>query len=156
MMNVMTQAAMMAGQAIETEEERVERLEEVEAESGVDATTLYDVERNIRGLGRHRIDQLSPETRQNVQNIAQQAAPMVGVPADQMEDLACVLVAQMIVSSPLRAAKVVHSLDEIFSRTGLYEEVAVDDPDPEVLEQPVDLDVDPQGVATEPDIGGEW
>lgn len=150
MMNLMTQAAMMAGQAIETDEERVDRLEAVEQETGIDANTLYDVERDVRGLGRYRIDQLPPETRQQIQGLAEQAAPMVGVPADQMEDLACVLVGQMLVDEPERAARIVYTLNEIFERDGLYAEADVDPPALDSLED-VSLDVDPEVVNPEPD-----
>lgn len=151
MFDLMTQAAMMATQAIETDEQRVERLEILAEETDVDENTLYDVEQELRGLARHRLDELEDEKQQQLDQLAQQAAPMVGVPGDEVDDLLCILLAMHVVGRPERAATIVAGLHDVFDRNGLYDEASVTAPAPELLQQPVEVDVNPAAVQ-EPDV----
>lgn len=141
MMQLLSQLSMMAAEAEESTEERVERLENVAAKTDVDENTLFDVEEDLRRYVKHRLQTLDGEEAAQVEQLKQQAPAMMGVPADDVEDVAAVILARMLVAQPERVATIVHNLDEILLRTGLYEEV--DDPTVtrEELPAPIDLDV---------------
>jgi hypothetical protein len=59
---------------------------------------------------------------------------------DDVDDVAAVLVARMLVSDPQRVAAIVHNLDRIFFEAGLYEELVFDTPGDDVLPDGIDLD----------------
>lgn len=140
MMQLMTQLSMMAAESYESTEERVQRLETTAADTDVDETTLYDVEEEVRRYAKHRLQSLEGEEAQQVEQLKQEAPAMLGVPADDVDDVAAVLIARMLVSEPKRVAEIVHNLDWIFQDTGLYYEMDVPTPSEDVLPDAVDLD----------------
>jgi len=137
---MMTQLSMMAAESYESTEERVQRLETTAAETAVDESTLYDMEQNVRRYAKHRLQSLEGEEAQQVEQLKQQAPAMLGVPADDVDDVAAVLIARMLISEPQRVAAIVHNLDNIFLEAGLYDELDVDVPGESVLPNEVDLD----------------
>lgn len=137
----MTQLALMVAQLQETTEERVERLETTAAESDADAETLYDVEEELRRAGKIRLDELDEDTRQQWANLKQQVGPMVGVDPEYLDDLALLAVARILVDDPRRTAEIVATLDDVFSRQGLYDELDIETPSPGELSEPIDVDV---------------
>jgi len=161
MMQLMTQLSMMAAEAEESTEERVERLETVAEDSAVDENTLYDAEEEIRRYVKHRLENLDGEEREKVDELKQQAPAMLGVPPEDVEDVVAVIAARMIVAKPERVASIVNGLDTILHRSDLYEEVDAEAPSPDDLPEPVDLDVGEVDVGQPGDTpagldGGEW
>jgi len=121
-MDMMQQLAMLASQANETPEQRADRLEEAAAESAVDADTLYDVEQDLRRLARERRD-ANPEKAQQIEAMAQQFAPMLGIDPSQADEIAIKLGGQFATARPRATATIVRSLHEVFDERGLYDEL---------------------------------
>lgn len=122
MNQAMELAASIAEQADETAEQRARRLEETAAEADVDADTLYDVEESLRNAVDEWLTE-HPDQRDDLQAMAQQWGPFIGLDPDSAEDAVVILLARAFVERPAVAARVVSTVDDVLEDQGLYQDL---------------------------------
>lgn len=130
MQGFMQQLALIASQAEETPEERAHRLETVANETAVTSDTLYETEESLRGLG---WDQLTTheEKADEIEQVMMQLAPMLGIDPQRAEEqfgpeTAIRLLSMKMIGHPEATAHAVAHVNDVFQRTGLYDELGVD------------------------------
>jgi hypothetical protein len=148
MQALMQQLALIQAQTNESPEDRTHRLTECADEAGADPETLYDVEEELRGYGRHL-------ARENTDKVAEletklaQLGPMIGMdPAaaqNQLDAETGIRLATMqALGRPQVTAAAVKTLHETFQRHGLYDELGTETPEPGALREPVEAGADPE------------
>jgi len=134
--------------AEETDEERAERLEATARKHGIDPVTLYETEEQTRNLA------LALKT-EHAEGIGEfEDAPGVDDELLQAirplltmlgEDAEVVLLSKALTKDPRTAANVVKSLNDVFEREGLYDELGT------TSRQPAELrsaeEIEPVGEA---------
>jgi hypothetical protein len=121
--------------ADETDEERVERIQQTADEHGIDAMTLLEVEKRVRKLalaikGEHMesVDgELADMADDAEPDVMQALQPVLGMLGDDAET---VLLSKALTKDPEFAATVVRSMDAIYRRQGLYDDLGVSEPAP--------------------------
>ena len=124
MQAIISQIAMVASQADETDEQRADRLQQAANGAGCDPTTLYEVEQDLRGLARHAAEE-NPEKLSQLKSLG----AMYGAPDDALSvDTAASLLGQKVTARPELVALTVKTLHESFERRGLYDELGTETP----------------------------
>lgn len=130
MQAIMQQLALIASQAEETDEERAHRLETVAEETAVTSDTLYETEESLRGLGWDQLTKHQEKADQIEQQMTQMA-PMLGLDPQRAEeqfgpDTAIRLLSMKMMGHPEATAYAIAHMNDVFQRTGLYDELGVD------------------------------
>lgn len=138
---IISQIAMVASQAEETDEQRAERLEEAAEGAACNSATLYEVEQDLRGLADHYANQ-NPDKLAQVRTLAKTYAPTLGMDPAEAEEIisvetAAALLSQYTTARPKIAALLVKSLHESFERRGLYDELGTETPTQTEIEPPL-------------------
>ena len=130
MQGFMQQLALIASQAEETPEERAHRLETVAETTAVTSDTLYETEESLRGLG---WDQLTKheEKADEIEQQMTQLAPMLGMDPQRAEEqfgpeTVIRLLSMKMIGRPEATAHAVAHINDVFQRTGFYDELGVD------------------------------
>jgi len=130
MQAIMQQLALIASQAEETPEERAHRLETVAEETAVASDTLYETEESLRGLGWDHLTK-HEEAADQIEQQMVQMAPMLGMDPQRAKEqfgpeTAIRLLSMKMVGNPEATAYTVAHINDVFQRTGLYDELGVD------------------------------
>ncbi|NLV08736.1 hypothetical protein GOC74_02130 [Halomicrobium mukohataei] len=122
MQEIMQQVALLASEADETDEQRAQRLEEIAVETDIEAETLYNVEEDLRSELRRYLE-THPQQRQDLQQLAQQFGPLLGIDPNAADDLVVSLGTQKALADPVMTAQVVRTLHTVFTDRGLYDQL---------------------------------
>lgn len=147
MIQLLQQLTLLASEANETDEQRAQRLSEAADQCGADAETLYQIERDLRTLGR----QYEQANEEKIGAVAEQLKPMAAglginpdAAGDQFGAETVINVATMkALARPAATAKAVKTLHEAFERRGLYQELGTETPPAGQLEPVMDVEGGP-------------
>jgi len=146
MQAIIQQIALLASQADETPEQRAARLRQSAQETTADPETLFEVEEDLRGVGRLAIERNEDVVDELEEKIAALAL-QIGMDPAQARDVlgpetVVVLAAQSALARPAVTALAVKTLHETFERRGLYDELETKVPSQGELTEPVNVDGD--------------